>query len=36
MDPTQWEAPFPVVVGALFVIVMLRAKRHVLVGTIRC
>lgn len=26
MDPTQWEAPFPVVVGALFVIVMLRAN----------
>lgn len=26
MDPTQWDAPFPVVVAALFVIVMLRAN----------
>ncbi|MFZ1384211.1 MAG: VTT domain-containing protein [Propionicimonas sp.] len=26
MDPTQWDAPFPLVVGALFVIVMLRAN----------
>ena len=26
MDPTTWQAPFAVVVGALFVIVMLRAN----------
>ena len=26
MDPTKWQAPFIVVVGALFVIVMLRAN----------
>lgn len=26
MDPTQWDAPFPVVASALFVIVMLRAN----------
>lgn len=26
MDPTQWDAPFPVVVAALFVVVMLRAN----------
>lgn len=26
MDPTQWNLPFPVVIGALFVIVMVRAN----------
>ncbi len=26
MDPTTWQAPFAVVVGALFIIVMLRAN----------
>lgn len=26
MDPTQWGAPYPIVVAALFVIVMLRAN----------
>jgi membrane protein DedA with SNARE-associated domain len=26
MDPTQWNAPFPVIVAALFVIVMFRAN----------
>lgn len=26
MDPTQWDAPYPAVVAALFVIVMLRAN----------
>ncbi|PKQ32565.1 MAG: hypothetical protein CVT62_00420 [Actinobacteria bacterium HGW-Actinobacteria-2] len=26
MDPTQWNAPFPVIVAALFVIVMARAN----------
>mgnify|MGYP003383296603 CR=1 FL=1 len=32
MDPTQWEAPFPVIVGALFLIVMLRANGTYWVG----
>ncbi len=26
MDPTQWNVPFPLIVGALFVIVMVRAN----------
>jgi membrane protein DedA with SNARE-associated domain len=26
MDPTQWDAPFPIIVAALFVIVMFRAN----------
>jgi membrane protein DedA with SNARE-associated domain len=26
MDPTQWNAPFPIIVAALFVIVMFRAN----------
>ena len=39
MDPTTWQAPFAVVVGALFVIVMLRANatywlgRAIIAGT---
>ena len=39
MDPTQWGAPFPLVVAALYVIVMLRASgtyalgRAVVAGT---
>lgn len=32
MDPTQWDAPFPVVVAALFVIVMLRANATFWIG----
>ncbi len=32
MDPTTWQAPFLVVVGALFVIVMLRANATYWVG----
>nr|NLI49365.1 hypothetical protein [Propionibacterium sp.] len=32
MDPTQWGAPFPLVVAALHVIVMLRASGTYLVG----
>ncbi|RMB58906.1 DedA family protein [Tessaracoccus antarcticus] len=32
MDPTTWKAPFAVVVGALFVIVMLRANATYWVG----
>ena len=26
MDPTKWDAPFPIIVAALFVIVMLRSN----------
>lgn len=39
MDPTTWLAPFPVVMGALFVVVMLRANatywlgRAIIAGT---
>lgn len=32
MDPTQWDAPFPIIVGALFVIVMTRANGTYWVG----
>lgn len=32
MDPTQWNAPFPLVVAALFVIVMLRANATFWIG----
>jgi membrane protein DedA with SNARE-associated domain len=32
MDPTQWNAPFPVIVAALFVIVMFRANATFWVG----
>lgn len=32
MDPTQWDAPFPIIVGALFVIVMARANATYWVG----
>lgn len=32
MDPTQWDVPFPVIVGALFVIVFCRAGATYLIG----
>ncbi len=32
MDPTTWDAPFPIVVAALFVIVMARANATYWVG----
>lgn len=32
MDPTQWNAPFPVIVGAMFVIVFCRAGGTYLLG----
>lgn len=32
MDPTRWDAPFPAIVAALFVIVMLRANGTYWVG----
>lgn len=32
MDPTQWDVPFPVIVGAMFVIVFCRAGGTYLLG----
>jgi len=32
MDPTQWDVPFPVIVGAMFVIVFCRAGATYLLG----
>ena len=32
MDPTRWDAPFPLIVAALFVIVMLRSNATYWVG----
>ncbi|MGC3956134.1 MAG: VTT domain-containing protein [Propionicimonas sp.] len=32
MDPTQWELPFPIIVGAMFVIVFCRAGGTYLLG----
>lgn len=32
MDPTQWDVPFPVIVGAMFVIVFCRAGATFLLG----